>query len=136
MLVLSHHLESRYAIRLLEEPPNARDTCSSSASPTSRSRRRPAAHRPGECVVDPTIVSRLVARKRVRGPLGDLTAREREVLALIAEGHSNGAVAERLFLSRKTVETHVTKILVSSTCGHSPDRHRRVLAVLACLRSA
>jgi DNA-binding CsgD family transcriptional regulator len=65
-----------------------------------------------ECVIDPTIVSRLVARKRARGPLDVLTEREREVLALVAEGRSNGAIGERLFLSRKTVDSHISQIFI------------------------
>jgi DNA-binding NarL/FixJ family response regulator len=89
----------------------------------------------GECVIDPTIVSRLVARKRLRGPLEQLTGRERDVLALIAEGHSNTAIAERLFLSRKTIEAHISQIFLKLDLHDSPDRHRRVLAVLEWLRS-
>jgi DNA-binding NarL/FixJ family response regulator len=89
----------------------------------------------GECVIDPTIVLRLVTRKRERGPLNDLTDREREVLALVAEGHSNGAIGERLFLSHKTVESHISKIFMKLGIGASPARHQRVLAVLAFLRA-
>jgi DNA-binding NarL/FixJ family response regulator len=88
----------------------------------------------GECVVDPTIVSRLVARKRARGPLADLTGREREVLSLVAEGCSNAAIADRLFLSAKTVESHISQIFHKLGLRESADRHRRVLAVLAFLR--
>ena len=87
-------------------------------------------------MIDPTIVSRLVARKRARGPLDELTDREREVLALVAEGHSNSAIGERLFLSRKTVEAHISQIFLKLDLRDSPHRHRRVLAVLAFLRSA
>ena len=65
-------------------------------------------------MIDPTIVSRLVARKRARGPLDELTDREREVLALVAEGHSNGAIGEQLFLSRKTVESHISQIFAQA----------------------
>jgi len=75
-------------------------------------------------------------RKRQRGPLDQPTDRERDVLAPIAEGHSNSAVAERLYLSRKTVETHITQILLKLDLADSPERHRRVLAVLAWLRSS
>jgi DNA-binding NarL/FixJ family response regulator len=88
----------------------------------------------GECVVDPTIVSRLVGRPREASALDELTDREREVLALIAEGHSNEGISKKLFLSPKTVETHVRHILLKLGIGETPDRHRRVLAVLAYLR--
>ena len=86
-------------------------------------------------MIDPTIVSRLVARKRERGPLDELTEREREVLALVAEGHSNGAIGDQLFLSRKTIEANISQIFLKLGLSESPDQHRRVLAVLAFLRS-
>ena len=113
MLVLSHHLESRYAVRLLEEVPERagyllKERVSDVAVLADALRRIDE----GECVIDPTIVSRLVARKRERGPLDELTEREREVLALVAEGHSNGAIGEQLFLSRKTVEAHISQIFL------------------------
>ena len=85
----------------------------------------------GECVLDPTIVARLVDRPRPDRPLDELTAREREVLVLIAEGRSNRGICERLFLSPKTVESHVKHILMKLDLDGSPDDHRRVLAVLA-----
>ena len=88
----------------------------------------------GECVLDPTIVARLVGRAREDSPLDELTGREREVLSLIAEGHSNDAICRKLFLSPKTVETHVRHILLKLGIGETPDYHRRVLAVLAYLR--
>ena len=137
VLVLSHYLESRYAMRLLEEAPERagyllKERVSDVAVLAD------ALHRidEGECVIDPTIVLRLVARKRQRGPLDQLTDRERDVLALIAEGHSNNAIAERLFLSRKTVEAHISQIFLKLDLHDSPHRHRRVLAVLAWLRSS
>jgi DNA-binding NarL/FixJ family response regulator len=89
----------------------------------------------GECVIDPTIISRLVARKRERGPLDELTEREREVLALLAEGHSNAAIGQRLYLARKTIETHITQIFSKLDLRESPEHHRRVLAVLTFLRA-
>jgi DNA-binding NarL/FixJ family response regulator len=136
VLVLSHHLDSRYAMRLLEEVPERagyllKERVSDIAVLADALRRIDA----GECVIDPTIVSRLVARKRERGPLNELTERERQVLALVAEGHSNGAIGEKLFLSRKTVESHTSKIFSKLDIGQSPARHQRVLAVLAFLRS-
>jgi serine/threonine-protein kinase len=88
----------------------------------------------GESVLDPTIVARLVGKPREQSPLDELTGREREVLALIAEGHSNDAVCKKLFLSPKTVETHVRHILLKLGIRETPDYHRRVLAVLAYLR--
>jgi DNA-binding NarL/FixJ family response regulator len=86
-------------------------------------------------VIDPTIISRLVARKRARGPLDQLTKRELDVLALIAQGHSNGAIGDRLFLSRKTIETYISQIFSKLGLHESPEHHRRVLAVLTFLRS-
>jgi DNA-binding NarL/FixJ family response regulator len=134
VLVLSHHLESRYAIRLLEEAPEKagyllKERVSDVAVFTDALNR---VHE-GECVVDPTIVARLLARSR--GPLQQLTPRERDVLALIAEGHSNKAIGERLFLSHKTVEAHISQIFLKLDLRDSPASHRRVLAVLAHLRS-
>jgi len=136
VLVLSHYLDSRYAARLLEEVPEGagyllKDRISEVAVVADALRRI----NEGECVIDPTIVSRLVARKRARGPLDALTEREREVLALVAEGHSNGAIGEHLFLSRKTVDAHISQIFLKLDLRESPEHHRRVLAVLAFLRS-
>jgi len=136
VLVLSHHLESRYAARLLEEVPERvgyllKERVSDVAVLVDALQRISQ----GECVIDPTIISRLVARKRARGPLDELTRREREVLALIAEGHSNTAIGERLFLSRKTIETHISQIFLKLGLHESPEHHRRVLAVLTFLRS-
>jgi len=134
--VLSHYLDSRYAARLLEEAPERagyllKERVSEVAVVADALRR---IHE-GECVIDPTIVSRLVARKRARGPLDELTEREREVLALVAEGHSNGAIGQKLFISRKTVDAHISQIFLKLDLRESPEHHRRVLAVLAFLRS-
>jgi len=90
----------------------------------------------GGSVIDPAVVSQLLSRSRTRGPLDDLTAREREVLALMAEGRSNQAIGERLFLGPKTVESHVGSIFSKLGLLPAPDDHRRVLAVLTFLRSA
>jgi DNA-binding NarL/FixJ family response regulator len=135
VLVLSHFLESRYAMRLLEQHPGGRgyllkERVSDVAVLTDTLRRL----HDGECVLDPTIVARLVDRPRQTGPLDELTAREREVLALIAEGRSNAGICERLFLSPKTVESHVRQIFIKLDIDGSPNDHRRVLAVLAYLR--
>ena len=136
VLVLSHYLDSRYAARLLEEVPERagyllKDRISEVAVIADALRRID----DGECVIDPTIVSRLVARKRARGPLDVLTKREREVLALVAEGHSNGAIGDKLFLSRKTVDAHISQVFLKLDLREAPEHHRRVLAVLVFLRS-
>ena len=135
VLVLSHYLESYYAMRLLEEHPERsgyllKDRVKDVAVLVDALERI----NEGECVLDPTIVSRLVGRRREQGPLDELTEREREVLALIAEGHSNEGICKQLFLSPKTVETHVRHILLKLGIGEGGDYHRRVLAVLAYLR--
>ena len=136
-LVLSHHLEPHFAMRLLEEVPERagyllKERVSDIAVLADALRRIDE----GECVVDPTIVARLVARKRERGPLDVLTEREREVLALIAEGLSNPAIGERLFLSPKTVEAHISQIFLKLDLRPTTGQHRRVLAVLAYLRAS
>jgi DNA-binding NarL/FixJ family response regulator len=86
-------------------------------------------------VIDPTIVARLMARRRDRGPLNQLTEREHEVLGLMAEGRSNQAICDRLFLSPKTVEAHVRQIFLKLGLREALGYHRRVLAVLAFLRT-
>jgi DNA-binding NarL/FixJ family response regulator len=89
----------------------------------------------GGTVIDPELVSRLVARRREHDPLGELTDRERAVLALMARGHSNGAVAADLHLAVKTVEAHVTSIFTKLGLSPGDREHRRVLAVLRFLRA-
>jgi DNA-binding NarL/FixJ family response regulator len=89
----------------------------------------------GESVIDPTIVSRLLKRADRGGPLDDLTEREREVLALMAEGRSNKGICEQLYLSPKTVEAHVRHIFSKLEIGESQADHRRVVAVLTYLRN-
>lgn len=88
----------------------------------------------GGSVIDPEVVAQLVRRRRTRLPIDDLTDREREVLALMAEGRSNQAICDRLFLAPKTVEAHIANIYSKLELLPAPDDHRRVLAVLAHLR--
>ncbi|GAB2619882.1 DNA-binding response regulator [Paractinoplanes abujensis] len=89
----------------------------------------------GETVIDPELVARLVARRRERDPLDRLTDRERAVLALMARGLSNTAVAADLHLAVKTVEAHVTSIFTKLGLIQDDREHRRVLAVLTFLRA-
>jgi DNA-binding NarL/FixJ family response regulator len=135
VLVLSEYVEPRYAMRLLKEHPEGvgyllKERVFDVVVLVDALRRVA----DGETVVDPTIVSRLVGRRRRVDPLAELTEREREVLALVAEGLSNAAIAKRLYVTPRTVETHVTQIMSKLGLEADPDSHRRVLAVLAYLR--
>jgi DNA-binding NarL/FixJ family response regulator len=89
----------------------------------------------GGSALDPEVVSQLLGRKRRDDPLDDLTAREREVLGLMAEGRSNHAIAEALVVTERAVEKHVTNIFSKLDLVNTPEDHRRVLAVLAYLRA-
>jgi DNA-binding NarL/FixJ family response regulator len=136
VLLLSHYLESTYALRLLEDQPDAcgyllKERVSDVVVLIDALKRIA----DGECVVDPTIVKQLLGKAREPGPLDALTEREREVLAAMAEGHSNDAIARLLFVSPKTVEANIHRLLRKLDITESPDRNRRVLAVLTYLRS-
>ena len=89
----------------------------------------------GGSALDPDVVARLVGRKREASPVDDLTPRERQVLALIAEGRSNAGIARELVVTVAAVERHVTSIFDKLGLHQSPDQHRRVLAVLTFLRA-
>ena len=135
VLLLSQYVEPSYAMRLLEEHPERvgyllKQRVFDAAVLVDALRRIG----DGETVVDPTIVSRLVGRKRKHDPLAELTPREREVLSLVAEGLSNRAIAGRLFVTERTVEAHVKQVFLKLGLAVTPESHRRVLAVLAYLR--
>jgi len=136
VLVLSQYVEPSYAMRLLKEHPERvgyllKERVFDIATVVDALRRIV----DGETVIDPTIVSRLVGRRRRQDPLVELSERERQVLGLIAEGMSNRAIAARLYVTERTVEAHVTQIFQKLRLPESPDQHRRVLAVLAFLRA-
>jgi DNA-binding NarL/FixJ family response regulator len=137
ILVLSQHVNTRYALELLSTGTDGvgyllKERVSDLGELSSSVRRVGQ----GGSVLDPAVVTELVGRRR-RGdnPLEHLTAREREVLALIAEGRSNRAIAERLFVTEHTIEKHVKNILGTLELPQSPDDHRRVLAVITYLNS-
>lgn len=136
ILLLSQYLESSYAVRLLQEAPERvgyllKDRVMHITTIVDALRRIC----DGDTVIDPTIVSRVIARRSRGGGLRDLSAREAEVLGLVAEGLSNRAIADRLFINDRTVETHIAQIFGKLDIPNSPDGHRRVLAVLRLLRS-
>jgi serine/threonine-protein kinase len=136
VLVLSHYLESAWALRLVEEHPEGvgyllKDRVVDGAAIVDALRRVVE----GETVVDPTIIARLLGRRRRDDPLATLSAREREVLGLVAEGLSNRAIADRLGVTDRTVENHMSAIFGKLGLPESPDQHRRVLAVLTFLRA-
>jgi DNA-binding NarL/FixJ family response regulator len=136
VVVLSQYLEARYAQRLLADQPGGlgyllKERVSDIAVLIDALRRVTE----GECVIDPTIVSRLMQRRRPDSPLSHLTPREREILALLAEGRSNAGIARELVVSERTVETVCAQVFRKLGLEPSRDVNRRVLAVLTLLRS-
>jgi DNA-binding NarL/FixJ family response regulator len=136
VVLLSQYLEPRYAERLLADQPGGlgyllKERVSDIAVLVDALRRVAE----DECVIDPTIVSQLMRRRRPNSPLTRLTPREREILALIAEGRSNAGVARQLGISQRTVEAACAQVFQKLDLEPSPDLNRRVLAVLTLLRS-
>jgi DNA-binding NarL/FixJ family response regulator len=134
VLVLSQNLESEYALRLVDERPDHTGYLMKERvgriEELLDALRRVAA---GECVVDRAVVDELLARRRRVDPMVELTSREREILALIAEGRSNQGICQTLWLSPKTVETHIRGAFSKLGLEEAPADNRRVLAVLAYL---
>jgi DNA-binding NarL/FixJ family response regulator len=136
VLVLSQYVEPGYAMELLAE--NAEGVGYLLKDRVSDVDEFAAAVRrvgEGGSALDPSVVSQLVGRRRREDPIEHLTPREREVLELMAEGRSNQAVSERLFITPRAVEKHVTSIFQKLRLPASSEDHRRVLAVLAFLRT-
>jgi DNA-binding NarL/FixJ family response regulator/class 3 adenylate cyclase len=135
VLVLSQYVEAGYAMDLLAEGAEGvgyllKDRVSDLEEFAGAVRRVGE----GGSALDPAVVSQLVGRRRQQDPLDELTPREREVLELMAEGRSNQAIAERMFVTLRAVEKHVTSIFTKLGLPASTDDHRRVLAVLAYLQ--
>jgi DNA-binding NarL/FixJ family response regulator/class 3 adenylate cyclase len=136
VLVLSQYVEAGYAMELLADSAEGvgyllKDRVSDIEQFASAVRRVAE----GGSVLDPDVVSQLLGRHRRDDPLEQLTPREREVLELMAEGRSNQAIADRLFVTLRAVEKHVTSIFSKLDLPASTDDHRRVLAVLASLQT-
>ncbi len=135
LMLLSQYVEVHHALRLMEEFDGAvgyllKDRVSDLGAFAVDVRRVAA----GEVVIDPELVSRLVGRRRERDPLAELTDRERDVLALMAQGLSNAALSEELVLSPKTIEGYVRSVFIKLGLEQGERGHRRVLAVLQFLR--
>jgi DNA-binding NarL/FixJ family response regulator len=137
ILVLSQIVEARHALRLFRETPEGFGYLLKDRV-VQLDDFLEAVHRVGRggTAIDPEVVAQLLGRKPDDDPLAELTPREREVLGLIAEGRSNKALCAKLFLSPKTIETHVNSIFLKLGLLPAPDDHRRVLAVLAYLRGS
>jgi DNA-binding NarL/FixJ family response regulator/class 3 adenylate cyclase len=136
VLVLSQYVEPAYAMELLAESAEGvgyllKDRVADVEEFAAAVRRVAQ----GGSALDPALVTQLVGRRREHDPLDDLTPREREVLELMAEGRSNQAIGERLFVTPRAVEKHITSIFGKLRLPQAPEDHRRVLAVLAYLRA-
>ncbi len=136
ILLLSHHVETRHAIDLMRSSTGGvgyllKDRVADTRTFLAAVRDIAA----GGTAIDPEVVSLLLGRQRRVDPLEGLSERERQVLALMAEGRSNQAIAETLVVSAKTVESHIHRIFTKLGLTDEPDVHRRVIAVLAHLRA-
>ena len=137
VLIVSQHLEPGFVLRLLDEGGDGvgyllKDRILDRAAVHDSLRRIVA----GECVIDPSIVARLLSRERRTDPLAALTERERQVLQNLAEGLTNAEIARRLFIAERTVEVHTTQVFAKLGLDDDQRTNRRVMAVLTYLRAA
>jgi DNA-binding NarL/FixJ family response regulator len=135
ILVLSAHVEVEHAMELLASGDHSGYLLKSRVTDVENFVENVQRVADGGSVVDPALVRELVDAQRREDPLGELTAREREVLELMAEGKSNAGIARRLWVTEGTVEKHVRSVLAKLPLADSSDDHRRVLAVLTYLES-
>lgn len=135
ILVLSAHAEAEQAMELLAAGQGIGYLLKSRVTDMSEFVETVSRIAAGACVVDPALVQELVGARRRNGPLQGLTEREREVLALMAEGRSNAGIAHRLWITEGTVEKHVRSIMSRMQLPETEDDHRRVLVVLTYLES-
>ena len=137
ILVLSQYYEERYALDLIgERPEGVGYLLKERVGDVEAFIDAVARVAAGGSALDPEVVSLLLGRRRREDPLEALTPREREVLALMAEGRSNAAIAEQLVVTERAVEKHVTSIFTKLDLTPTVEDHRRVLAVLAYLKAA
>ena len=136
VLVLSQYIEQQYALELLgDDAAGVGYLLKNRVSDLDRFTDAVRRVAEGGSSLDPEVVSQMLGRRRVVDPLAGLTSREREVLGLMAEGRSNQAIAENLVISERAVEKHVTSIFTKLGLPPAVEDHRRVLAVLAFLRT-
>jgi DNA-binding NarL/FixJ family response regulator len=136
VVVLSAYIEEAYALELLgEDPAGVGYLLKDRVWDGDRFAEAVRRVTEGGSALDPELVSHMLGRRRVHEPLDDLTSREHDVLGLMAEGRSNQAIADALTISGRAVEKHVSSIFAKLNLAPTPEDHRRVLAVLAFLRS-
>jgi DNA-binding NarL/FixJ family response regulator len=137
VLVLSQHFEEHYALDLIgDRPEGVGYLLKERVGDVEVFAQAVARVAAGGSALDPVVVGRMLGRSRRDGPLDELTPRERDVLAAMAEGKSNRGIADELVVTEAAIEKHVTRIFNKLGLGPTPTEHRRVLAVLTYLRGA
>ncbi len=137
VLILSQHFEDHYALSLIgDRPEGVGYLLKERIGDVDFFVEAVARVAAGGSAFDPVVIGRMLGRKRAHGPLDELSPREREVLAAMAEGKSNRGIADELVVTEAAVEKHVSRIFSKLGLGPTPTEHRRVLAVLTYLRGS